>query len=160
MADIPEVKPGHGEFLRLCGMIFMFGTLIVGVIVAAGILISGSEEATATVSHVGDHSDTMNVGHLLLTEWDITGLNSRIGEEVKAGGSVLELHNDGQTVHRLAIWRGGEVQGDVTLIAETDFIRPGEAATLHVDLEPGGYVLVCSVPGHLARGMYATVLLQ
>ena len=116
------------------------------------------------VSHVGDHSQMVSTGHLLLTEWDVTGLGSDLSHEIMAGDSVLELHNDGQTVHRLAIWRGGVVEGDQVvggaLVAETGFIRPGEMSILDVDLEPGKYVLICSVRGHGARGMHATVELR
>ncbi len=159
-----EAKRGHSGNLRRYGLALTIVGLIVAVIVAAGILISSSGETAATVSHVGDHSQTMNTGHLLLTEWDVAGLNSGLGDEVMLGDSVLEVHNDGQTVHRLAIWRGGVLQGDQvvggTLIAETSYIRPGELTLLEVDLEPGEYVLICSVRGHLARGMYDTVQLQ
>ena len=161
-----EWKPnsGNGRKLRLCGLIFMFGAVVVGVMFAAGILIFGSGETTGTVSHVGDSSNTMRMSHLLLTEWEVTGLNSNIAEELKAGESNLELHNDGQTVHRLSIWRGGEVLRDQvvggTLVAETGYIQPGEFTTLDIVLKPGGYVLLCSVRGHAARGMYATLQLQ
>ena len=74
------------------------------------------------------------------------------------------MHNDGQTVHWFAIWRGGVVEeyqvGGGTLVAETGYKRPGEFATLDVDLDPGEYVLICPVRGHLAKGAYATVQLQ
>ena len=133
-------------------------------VVVVAVILSRSEETTATVSHVGDHSNTLHMGHLVLNEWDVSGLGSALGDEVMAGKSVLELHNDGQTVHRFAIWHGGEVQGDQvvggTLIAETGYIRAGEFTTLDVDLEPGEYVLLCFVRGHAARGMHATVQLQ
>ena len=94
----------------------------------------------------------------------VSGLGSALDSEVMAGKSVLELHNDGQTTHRFAIWRGGEVQGDQVvggaLIAETGYIQPGEFTNLDVDLEPGEYVLLCTVRGHTARGMNATVVLE
>ena len=46
------------------------------------------------------------------------------------------------------------------LVAETGYVRPGEMVTLNIDLEPGEYVLICSVRGHLERGMFGTVQLQ
>ncbi len=160
-----EAKPGHnGDFLKY-GLFFSFSIVaaIVAVVVVA-VMLSRSNETTATVSHVGDHANMVTMGHLVLNEWDISGLGSALDSEVMAGKSVLELHNDGQTVHRFAIWHGGEVQGDQvvggTLIAETGYIRAGEFTTLDVDLEPGEYVLICSVRGHAARGMYATVVLE
>ena len=104
----------------------------------------------------------MSMGHLLLTEWEISGLGRVLRQEVRAGNSILELHDNGQTVHRLAIWRGGG--GDqalgVNLIAESGYIQPGEIATLDVGLGPGTHVFICTVPGHLARGMYAQVDLK
>ncbi len=160
-----EANPNDRGNLRRYGLVFslLMGIAIVAVVVTAFTL-SGSEETTAAVSHVGDHSNTLPMGHVLLTEWNVSGLNSILGDELKTGESALELHNDGQTVHRLAIWRGGEVQADQVvggaLIAETGYIQPGEFTTLDVDMEPGEYVLICSVPGHTARGMYATVQLQ
>ena len=136
----------------------------VAVVVAAGILISGSRVATAAVSYVGDHSNTVSMGHLRLAEWEVTGLGSVLSNEMNPGDSVLEVHNIGMTAHRLAIWRGGEVLRDQvvggSLVAETGYIQPGEITTLHVDLEPGEYSLICAVRGHTARGMYATVQVQ
>ena len=168
MADIAqagETKSGHSRNFRW----YFLGLLIAaGIVAVAAAFFTGNltqpKEAKAGVSHVGDHTNTMNMGHLLLTEWDVAGLSSVLSQEVKAGRSTLEVHNDGQTVHRLAIWRGGVVEGDQVvggaLITETDYIRPGEFTILDVDLEPGEYVLVCSIRGHTARGMHAPVQVQ
>ncbi len=148
-------------------IVFMAVVAVIAAIVAAAVsavILSRSGETTATVSNVGDHSNMMQMGHLLLTEWDVAGMKGVLANQVKLGDSVLEAHNDGQTVHRFAIWRGGVVEGDQvvggTLLAETGYIRPGEFTSLDVDLEAGEYVLVCSVRGHTARGMYSTVHLQ
>ncbi len=160
-----EANPNDSRILRRYGLFFslLMGTAIVAVVVTA-FMLSRSGETTATVSHVGDHFNMVPTGHLLLTEWNVAGLSSVLNQEVKAGRSVLEVHNDGQTVHRLAIWRGGVVEGDQVvggaLIAETGYIQPGEFTTLDIDLEPGEYLLLCSVRGHAARGMYATVVLE
>ena len=159
----PAANPNRSGKLGWFGLALMIGAIIVAVAVATGSLYD-FEETTAAVSHVGDHAQTLNMGHLLLTEWDVTPLSSVFSEEIKDGASMLEVHNDGKTVHRLAIWRGGAVQGDQvvggSLIAETDYIRPGEFTTLEVDLEHGTYVLICSVRGHVGRGMSATFELQ
>jgi len=165
MADIAqawETRSGHSRNFR---WYFLALLIAAGIVAVATTFFTGNltqpKEAKAGVSHVGDHTNTMSMGHLLLTEWDVTGLSSVLSQEVKAGRSTLEVHNDGQTVHRLAIWRGGVVEGDQvvggTLIAETKYIQPGKMTNIDVDLESGAYVLVCSVRGHLARGMYATV---
>ena len=168
MADIAqawETKSGHSRNFR---WYFLALLIAAGIVAVAAAFFTGNltqpKEAKAGVSHVGDHANTMSMGHLLLTEWDVSALSSVLSQEVKPGRSTLEVHNDGQTVHRLAIWRGGTVEGDQvvggSLVAETGFIMAGEFTTLDVDLEPGEYVLLCSVRGHAARGMYASVLLQ
>ena len=104
------------------------------------------------------------MGHLMLTEWEISSLESSFDHEIKVGNSLLEVHNGGHTVHSFVIWRGGEVQGDQviggTLVAQTPYIQPGGVALLEVDLEPGEYILVCDVQGHVARGMHAEVVLE
>ena len=160
-----EDNPNDKQNLRQYGLVFslLMGIAIVAV-VATAFTLSRSGQTTATVSHVGDSSNILHMSHLLLTEWNVSGLNSLLGDELKTGKSALELHNDGQTVHRFAIWLGGAVQGDQVvggaLIAETGYIQPGELTTLDVDLEPGEYMLLCSVRGHAARGMYATAVLE
>ena len=156
-----EAKPNPRGNWRWLGLTLMLGAVIAAV--AAGAFIQfRSGETTAAVSHVGDHSQLLHMGHLLLTEWDVAGLNSVLSNEVKVGDSALEVHNDGQTVHRLSIWRGGAVEGDQlvggTLVAETGYIRPGELTLLNVNLKPGKYVLVCSVRGHAARGVVVVLI--
>lgn len=126
-AQAREAKPNRRRNWRWIGLTLMIGTVIAAV--AAGAFTQfRSEETTATVSHVGDASNMLHMSHLLLTEWEISGLGGALDNEVMAGKSVLELHNDGQTVHRLAIWRGGMVQGDQVvggaLIAESGYIQP------------------------------------
>ena len=44
-----------------------------------------------------------------------------------------------------------------TLVAETGHPKPGEVASLTVDLEPGDYIVVCPIPGHLTRSMHIDV---
>ena len=52
-------------------------------------------------------------------------------------GAEIALENQGATVHNLTI--------DDTVIVEA---QPGQTATATLDLEPGTYDFVCSVPGH------------
>ena len=157
-----EANPNPRRQLRWYGLVVLI--TIAAIVAAAAFTLPRSEESTHAVSYVGDHSQMMRMGHLMLTEWDVAALNSGLNNEIKSGESFLEIHNDGQTVHRLAIWRGGVVQGDQvvggTLITETGYIRPGEFATMDLDLERGEYVLVCSIRGHTARGMHAPVQMQ
>ena len=40
-----------------------------------------------------------------------------------------------------------------THLAETPFVKPGDTATLEIDLKPGRYVLTCPATGHTEHGM-------
>lgn len=99
-----------------------------------------------------------------LNEWSITGEGGSSLQSVSSGDVTAEVHNDGIAGDLLAVWRGGrvvrdEVRGGI-LIAETPFVRPGDTATLDVNLAPGQYVLTCLVPGHIDHGMYSDIAVQ
>jgi uncharacterized cupredoxin-like copper-binding protein len=59
------------------------------------------------------------------------------------------VQNNGSTQHDFAI-RGNGVE------QKTPTIKPGEIARLTVDLEPGAYTYVCTIPGHEQLGMNGT----
>jgi plastocyanin len=64
-----------------------------------------------------------------------------------AGTYEITLVNDGDATHDLVVERDGED------VAATEAIDPGRTTTLTVSLEPGEYVLYCSVGNHRAMGM-------
>ena len=64
-----------------------------------------------------------------------------------AGPALIELVNRGEDPHDLRI-------GTVGSIPET---LAGERGSVRVTLEPGNYMLYCSLPGHAALGMTATL---
>ncbi|MDH3306588.1 MAG: multicopper oxidase domain-containing protein [Acidimicrobiia bacterium] len=65
-----------------------------------------------------------------------------------AGDVVLTVVNEGNVEHDLSLRSGGG----------TGLIRPGESATLELtDLAPEAFDVFCSVPGHEAAGMIATL---
>lgn len=72
-------------------------------------------------------------------------------ETLTAGEYEIEVRNEGGATHDLRIERDGED------IASTAVIAPGASATLAVTLEPGEYVLYCSVGNHRSRGMELSV---
>ena len=67
---------------------------------------------------------------------------------LKAGKITFDVKNDGKIPHDLAIKGMSE---------KTKLIQPGGSATLKVTLQPGSYVLYCSVPGHEAAGMKVNI---
>lgn len=70
--------------------------------------------------------------------------------EFTAGTYTFELVNDGSMEHDLVI-EGPNVQ------AASDVVSSGESTTLTVELEPGTYVLYCSIGDHRAMGMEVTI---
>lgn len=68
-----------------------------------------------------------------------------------AGTYTFEVVNKGSATHDFVVERDGSD------VAGTDTIAPGDSATLTVDLEPGEYVVYCSVGNHRAMGMEMTV---
>jgi uncharacterized cupredoxin-like copper-binding protein len=71
-------------------------------------------------------------------------------------GTDLSTRNDGQVAHDLTLERRGS---DQRLIG-TDPLLSGDRAELTVDLPPGRYKMVCTVPGHEQRGMVGTLVVE
>ena len=78
-----------------------------------------------------------------LSEFAIEGLG-----EISAGATVLRATNDGSTAHNLAL-EGGPTTAD---------LAAGDSANLDVgELQPGSYVIFCSIAGHREGGMETTI---
>jgi hypothetical protein len=69
---------------------------------------------------------------------------------LSAGPAIVQLAVRGEDGHDLAISGGGSVRR----IAET---RPGRTADWRGTLKKGRYRLYCTLPGHQAAGMRATL---
>src|SRR4051812_46263466 len=71
-----------------------------------------------------------------------------------SGGSgpvEITLKNDGSSAHDIRVERDGSDIGG------TPVFGPGQAKTAALDLKPGSYDFICSVPGHEAQGMKGTL---
>ena len=66
----------------------------------------------------------------------------------KAGSVTFDVKNDGPTVHNLTI-----IDSSGKVVGATANLKPGEAATLTVNLTAGAYTAVCSLAGHEILGM-------
>lgn len=68
-----------------------------------------------------------------------------------AGTLTLTLRIEGSVAHNLKLFRGGEeIGGTPTLIA-------GRSESTRLNLEHGGYRMVCTVGDHEERGMTGTL---
>jgi uncharacterized cupredoxin-like copper-binding protein len=75
--------------------------------------------------------------------------------EVPAGPVVLQLVNRGEDAHNL---HAAEPEGaEAGALPNTE---PGAHGDLKVNLHPGTYTLFCSLPGHEAKGMKATLTVR
>jgi plastocyanin len=72
--------------------------------------------------------------------------------EVVGPTVTIEVINDGPTPHNLTI---RTPEGDV--VAGTDDLSAGDTETITADLEPGEYVIFCSLSGHESLGMSGTL---
>ncbi|MGY1680078.1 cupredoxin domain-containing protein [Geodermatophilus sp. SYSU D01176] len=68
-----------------------------------------------------------------------------------AGTYTFEVTNTGNMPHDFVVEQGGSD------VAATEVLRPGQSATLEVELAPGDYVFYCSVGSHRAAGMETSV---
>ncbi|RBY98001.1 hypothetical protein DQ237_03655 [Blastococcus sp. TF02-8] len=69
----------------------------------------------------------------------------------RPGTYAFTLTNEGGATHDLVVERDGKD------VAASDGIRPGQSTTVTATLEPGEYVLYCSIGNHRAMGMEVTV---
>jgi plastocyanin len=75
---------------------------------------------------------------------------------VPAGKVIIEFVNHGQDEHNLNAVEPteGSVAGSLPNTASNAHL------SLTVDLHPGSYTLFCSLPGHAAKGMKATLTVE
>jgi uncharacterized cupredoxin-like copper-binding protein len=75
-------------------------------------------------------------------------------------GATLVVENDGKIAHNLKIERGPDPKKKTEELAGTSTFLPGSSEKLTVDLEPGRYAMVCTVPGHRQLGMTGTLTVK
>lgn len=72
---------------------------------------------------------------------------------VKAGASVT-AENEGAAAHNLTLFDGeDEVTG-------TEDVDPGQSDTLEIDVDPGTYEMICTIPGHEDLGMAGEITVE
>jgi uncharacterized cupredoxin-like copper-binding protein len=79
--------------------------------------------------------------------------------EVKRGATI-DVKNDGQIAHNLTIENTPDPDKAGPKLAGTSTFLPGKTEKLKVDLKPGKYAFVCTVPGHKDQGMKGTVTVK
>lgn len=72
-------------------------------------------------------------------------------------GATITATNEGSIAHNLTIERGTDPTDRSERLAGTPDLDPGASEKLTVDLRPGRYSLVCTVPGHRQAGMVGSL---
>jgi plastocyanin len=95
--------------------------------------------------------------HVEVTAEDTSGFHFVLSRpSVPAGKTIIEFVNHGQDEHNLNAVEGteGSVAGSLPNAVSNAHL------SLTVNLHPGSYTLFCSLPGHAAKGMKATLLVE
>jgi plastocyanin len=75
-------------------------------------------------------------------------------------GETLTVLNEGGIAHNLKVERGPNPRRETDELAGTSSFLKGDSEQLRIDLPPGKYVLVCTVPGHREIGMTGTLTVR
>ena len=140
-ATLEEPDAGHrsatGAKLGLTVVFFLATAALVFSVVALLFAGDGGEGESASGAAV--------VSSVSLSEFAISPAPLRV-----AAGSTLEVVNDGATPHNISV-------AEMPAIATPD-LQAGESGTLDLSTLPAGtYTVVCTVAGHEAAGMTATL---
>jgi uncharacterized cupredoxin-like copper-binding protein len=107
---------------------------------------TATTEAEAPTTASGGGGETVAISE---TEYKLDPADAT----VNAGSVTFDVSNDGSAPHDL------EVEGN-GVEEVTDTIEPGASDQLTVDLEPGTYVMYCTIDGHQDLGMEGEVTVQ
>jgi plastocyanin len=69
-------------------------------------------------------------------------------------GTELTVRNEGEIAHNLTVERNGDE------VAGTDSFLGGKSEKLDLNIAPGRYAMVCTVPGHEQLGMTGTITVE
>ena len=81
---------------------------------------------------------------IVMTEYAFAPRNAQVRR-----GAEVNVRNDGQIAHNLTV----ESAGSSDRLLGTDSFLGGRSQKLRIDLAPGRYRVVCTVPGHEQLGM-------
>ncbi len=76
---------------------------------------------------------------------------------VPAGAVTFMIKNTGPSPHNIAVAKAADASKQKGMtgkaIKESESIDGGKSGTLTLDLQPGTYQVVCTIPGHIQLGM-------
>jgi len=124
----------------------LFVVLIAGVVIAA----AGCQRAAQSPKPRMAGEETMQVVNVVAKEFAFEPRQI----EVKAGAAKFVVRNEGTVEHDFEIVGIAEHGAE----HETRLIQPNKISEVEVELSPGTYQVVCTVPGHKDAGMEGTII--
>ena len=116
--------------------------------------VSDVGQPTATAAPAPSGSGGGTEVQATLREWAIDLSQT----EVPAGTVRFVVSNTGRMMHNLTVTQDGTT---ATTVGATNTFPPSAGPqTLEVTLQPGTYVLICSLPGHAQRGQRITLTVK
>jgi len=142
----PRIWP---DFPGRAGLsVFIIASLVLFAGMLTAVEVFGSESEAATRAETTRAGTVFQVQE---TEFRIV-LPAAAKKTLPPGTYAFQVHNLGKLEHDLAVRARSTGK-----TAKTQLISPGGVATLTVTLTKGTYDLFCTVPGHRAAGMEATL---
>jgi plastocyanin len=89
---------------------------------------------------------------VVMTEYEFTPRSVTVKR-----GAELNVRNEGQIAHNLTVER---IRPGTRKLIGTDSFLGGRSTRLRVDLPPGRYKMLCTVPGHEQLGMVGTLAVR
>jgi plastocyanin len=96
-----------------------------------------------------DDSPRVPPGTVVMTDYEFHPRNLSVRR-----GETLTVRNEGGIAHNLTVQRGS-----VRFAGTSSFLN-GDVERLRLDLPPGRYRMLCTVPGHRQLGMTGTLLVR
>ena len=110
---------------------------------------SSSTTASSTSTAAAGGGGTTDVG---MTEFKFDPNDLEV-----TAGDTIALSNDGKIPHNFTIVEGNDPTGGGAELAASDDVSPGDTGDLTVDVEPGKYSFLCTIPGHAEQGMTGSI---
>ena len=128
----------------------LLSVALIGFVVGCG---SDDDDSTTAASS----STTQAAGGGGTTDVGMTEFEFDPSDLEVTAGDTIALTNDGKIPHNFTIVEGTDPTGGGAELAASDDISPGDSGDLTVDVEPGKYSFLCTIPGHAEDGMTGTI---
>lgn len=121
-----------------------------------GALLPALALATAfTAAGCGDERAAVAPNTIVMNEYEFVPTSLSI-----ESGAILAARNEGAIAHNLVIEKLQDPLERPRKLIGTDTFLGGGQRKLKIDLRPGRYTMICSVPGHRQLGMYGTITVR